>query len=78
MEGVRFESTRGNATERHIGCDSVFENIGLQPSSEVFFELNILDDMGFIELEELNPLGPIMVGFCSKTSGPCKSTKAIY
>lgn len=52
LDGVRFVSTREDAVERHVRCDGVFEYIGLQPNSEVFKELNILNRFGFIETDE--------------------------
>lgn len=52
LEGVRFKSTREDAVERHIRCDGVFEYIGLQPTTDSFASLGILDKMGFIEVDE--------------------------
>ena len=51
LEGVRFKSTKEDATERHVTCDGVFEYIGLQASSEAFQKLGILDRMGCIEAD---------------------------
>jgi thioredoxin reductase (NADPH) len=52
VEGVRFKSTGKDATEQHIRCDGVFEYIGLKPSTEVFAGLGILNEMGFIEVDD--------------------------
>jgi thioredoxin reductase (NADPH) len=52
LEGVRFKSTSEDAIERHIQCDCVFEYIGLQPTTDVFANLNILDEMGFIQVDD--------------------------
>lgn len=52
LDGVRFVSTDEDAVERHVRCDGVFEYIGLQPNSEVFRQLDILDRFGFIETNE--------------------------
>lgn len=52
LDGVRFKSTKEDAVERHIRCDGVFEYIGLQPTTEVFAHLGILDEMGFIQVDD--------------------------
>lgn len=52
LEGVRFKSTKEDAVERHVRCDGVFEYIGLQPTTDGFAALGILDKMGFIEVDE--------------------------
>lgn len=52
LEGVRFKSTQEDRVERHIRCDGVFEYIGLQPTTDVFAHLGILDAMGFIQVDE--------------------------
>ncbi|MFH2128938.1 MAG: FAD-dependent oxidoreductase [bacterium] len=52
LDGVRFKSTREDAVERHIRCDGVFEYIGLQPNTDIFGHLNILDKMGFIMVDD--------------------------
>ena len=51
LGGVRFKSTGEDAVERHIRCDGVFEYIGLQPTTDVFGQLGILDEMGFIQVD---------------------------
>lgn len=52
LQGVRFKSTKEDATERHISCDGVFEYIGLEPTSESFKPLGILNDFGFITVDD--------------------------
>lgn len=52
LGGVRFKSTKEDATEHHIRCDGVFEYIGLQPNSEIFQHLNILDKAGFVMTDD--------------------------
>lgn len=52
LDGIRFKSTKDDATERHVKCDGVFEYIGLMPTSENFKHLGILNDFGFIEVDD--------------------------
>lgn len=52
LEGVRFKSTREDATERYVKCDGVFEYIGLQATSECFKQLGITDEFGFIKVDD--------------------------
>jgi thioredoxin reductase (NADPH) len=52
LTGVRFRSTKEDATERHVTCDGVFEYIGLMPTSKNFNSLGILNDFGFIEVDD--------------------------
>jgi thioredoxin reductase (NADPH) len=52
LEGIRFRSTREDATKRYVRCDGVFEYIGLQPGTEIFADLNILDETGFIVVDD--------------------------
>jgi thioredoxin reductase (NADPH) len=52
LDGVRFKSTREDAIERQVHCDGVFEYIGLQPTTDAFARLGILDDMGFIRVND--------------------------
>lgn len=51
LEGIHFRSTQ-NGEERMIACDRVFEYIGLIPTTECFRSLNILDKMGYIQVNE--------------------------
>lgn len=51
LAGVRFKSTREDATECLVTCDGVFEYIGLQACSEAFARLGILDRSGCIEVD---------------------------
>lgn len=52
LDGVRFKSTKEDGVEHHIRCDGVFEYIGLQPNTEIFGHLNILDKMGCIIVDD--------------------------
>jgi thioredoxin reductase (NADPH) len=51
LTGVRFKSTKEDATERYVTCDGVFEYIGFQASSAAFARLGILDRPGCIEAD---------------------------
>ena len=51
LTGVRFKSTREDATERYVPCDGVFEYIGFQASSQSFARLGIVDRTGCIEAD---------------------------
>lgn len=51
LDGVRFKSTQ-DGTERQVQCDGVFEYIGLRPTSDSFHHLGILDDYGFIVVDD--------------------------
>ncbi|WP_027722876.1 NAD(P)/FAD-dependent oxidoreductase [Maridesulfovibrio zosterae] len=52
LDGVKFKSTKEDATERHVKCDGVFEYIGLMPTSDSFKHLGILNDFGFIDVDD--------------------------
>ncbi len=52
LDGVRFKSIKEDAVERHVRCDGVFEYIGLQPTTKVFSQLGILDEMGFVQVDD--------------------------
>jgi thioredoxin reductase (NADPH) len=52
LAGVRFKSTQADATDRHVSCDGVFEYIGLKPTTDVFADLNILDQFGFVTVND--------------------------
>ncbi|WP_291326181.1 FAD-dependent oxidoreductase [Desulfovibrio sp. UCD-KL4C] len=52
LDGVRFKSTKEDATERRVKCDGVFEYIGLMPTSNSFKHLGILNDFGFINIDD--------------------------
>ena len=52
VDGVRFKSTQEDGEENHVSCDGVFEYIGLQPTTQAFAHLGILDEMGFIEVNQ--------------------------
>ena len=51
LTGVRFKSTKEDATERYVTCDGVFEYIGSAASSAAFAKLGILDRTGCIEAD---------------------------
>ncbi len=51
LEGIRFKSTKEDATERHVTCNGVFEYIGLEPVSSFCADLGILDKFGCIEAD---------------------------
>lgn len=51
LTGVRFKSTKEDATERYVPCDGVFEYIGFQASSQAFAGLGIIDRTGCIETD---------------------------
>lgn len=51
LTGVRFRSTREDATERYVTCDGVFEYIGFMASSQAFARLGILDRTGCIQAD---------------------------
>lgn len=55
LEGVRFKSTKEDATERYVKCDGVFEYIGLEATTDSFKNLGITNKFGFIEVgDEMN------------------------
>jgi len=51
LTGVRFKSTKEDATERHVPCDGVFEYIGFSASSQAFANLGIVDRTGCIQAD---------------------------
>lgn len=51
IEGVRFKSTE-TGEENLVSCDGAFEYIGLQPNSQSFQDLGILDKFGCIEVDD--------------------------
>jgi thioredoxin reductase (NADPH) len=51
LTGVRFKSTKEDATERYVTCDGVFEYIGFEASSQAFANLGILDRTGCIVVD---------------------------
>ncbi len=52
LDGIRFKSTKEDATERHVCCDGVFEYIGLQANCEAFDKLGITDKLGCIQVDD--------------------------
>ena len=51
LTGVRFKSTKEDATERYVTCDGVFEYIGFAASSQAFAKLGIIDRTGCIQAD---------------------------
>lgn len=51
LEGVRFRSTK-TGEEKTVSCDGVFEYIGLTPTTECFKDLGVLNDMGYVEVND--------------------------
>ncbi len=49
LEGIKFKSTKEDATERTVNCDGIFEYIGLEPTAAFCEPLGILNAHGFIE-----------------------------
>lgn len=52
LSGVSFKSNKEDGLERHVICDGVFEYIGLMPTAEKFKNLGILNDFGFIKIDD--------------------------
>lgn len=51
LEGVRFKSTK-TGEENHAACDGVFEYIGLTPTTEYLKDTGLLNDYGYIAVNE--------------------------
>ncbi|RKJ07167.1 FAD-binding protein [bacterium D16-54] len=51
LEGVRFRSTK-TGEEKTVSCDGVFEYIGLTPTTECFKDLGVLNQMGYVEVND--------------------------
>ncbi|WP_041138279.1 NAD(P)/FAD-dependent oxidoreductase [Beduini massiliensis] len=51
LEGVRFKSTQ-TGEEKTVHCDGVFEYIGLSPVTAFVKDLGILNDHGYIEVND--------------------------
>lgn len=51
LEGVRFRSTK-TSEEKTVNCDGVFEYIGLTPTTECFKDLGVLNQMGYVEVND--------------------------
>lgn len=49
--GVQFQSTKTKAIQT-VTCDGVFEYIGLTPVTECFHNLDIVNSLGYIEVDE--------------------------
>lgn len=51
LEGVHFKSTE-TGEENTVKCDGVFEYIGLTPTTEFLQETGVLNEMGYIEVDD--------------------------
>lgn len=51
LEGIHFKSTK-SGEETTVSCDGVFEYIGLTPTTECFEDLGVLNQMGYVEVNE--------------------------
>lgn len=51
LEGVHFKSTK-TGEENQVSCDGVFEYIGLTPTTESFKSLGVLNQMGYVEVND--------------------------
>ena len=51
LEGVHFKSTK-TGEEKSVNCDRVFEYIGLTPTTECFKSLGVLNQMGYVEVND--------------------------
>ena len=51
ITGVHFKSTK-TGEENHVDCDGVFEYIGLTPTTEFLKDSGLLNDFGYVEVDE--------------------------
>lgn len=51
LTGVHFKSTK-TGEENTVACDGVFEYIGLTPTTEFLKDLGVLNDFGYVEVDE--------------------------
>lgn len=51
LTGVRFKSTK-TEEENTVTCDGVFEYIGLTPTTEFLKSLGVLNQMGYVEVND--------------------------
>lgn len=51
LEGVHFKSTK-TGEENTVKCDGVFEYIGLTPTTEFLKDTGVLNEMGYIEVDD--------------------------
>ena len=51
LEGIRFKSTK-TGQETTVKCDGIFEYIGLLPVTDFVKDLGILNQQGYIEVNE--------------------------
>ena len=79
LTGVRFKSTKEDATERTVNCDGVFEYIGLEPTAGFCKDLGILDRSGCIKTDQfmatsrpgILAAGDIIVKFLRQVATAC-------
>ena len=79
LTGVRFKSTKEDATERTVNCDGVFEYIGLEPTAGFCKDLGILDRSGCIKTDQfmatsrpgIFAAGDIIVKFLRQVATAC-------
>ncbi|MDU4977394.1 MAG: FAD-dependent oxidoreductase, partial [Hungatella hathewayi] len=51
LTGVHFKSTK-TGEENTVSCDGVFEYIGLTPTTEFLKDLGVLNQFGYVEVDE--------------------------
>lgn len=51
LTGVHFKSTK-TGEENTVSCDGVFEYIGLTPTTEFLADLGVLNQFGYVEVDE--------------------------
>ena len=51
LTGVHFKSTK-TGEENTVSCDGVFEYIGLAPTTEFLKDLGVLNQFGYVEVDE--------------------------
>ncbi len=51
LTGVHFKSTK-TGEENMVSCDGVFEYIGLTPTTEFLKDLGVLNQFGYVEVDE--------------------------
>ena len=51
IKGIHFKSTK-TGEENKVACEQVFEYIGLTPTTECFKGLGVLNEMGYVKVNE--------------------------
>lgn len=51
IKGIHFKSTK-TGEEKKVDCDQVFEYIGLTPTTECFKSLGVLNEMGYVKVND--------------------------